>query len=533
MKKQIRVLIVCILTACMLWGCVPQFGGYGPVDVIHYDDMEYTRPDMLALEQALADAKAAAAGDNLQQILREIHELYDLYDSYYTNYNLADIRYCADLRDSYWEEESNFCARNAATVDAALDSLYRALAKSPCRETLEADAYFGPGYFDSYEDGAGWPAEFLRMLEKEAQLQNEYYDLSQQAQAWEYGSTAYLDACAENMGNLLADLIRVRREIAAYWGYSDYVAFATDFYHYRDYTAEQITAYFAQIRQELVTLYREVGGSDIWENFRYASEAEVYGYVREMARNMGGTVQEAFRLMDQAGLYDIAPGENKYASSFEVYLTTYEEPFIFMNPEGSTYYFLTFAHEFGHFCNDYASRGSYAGVDVLEIFSQGLEYMSLCYVEGTETLAKLKMADSLCVYVEQAAFADFEMAMYALPEEKLNAAGLTELYDFYALAYGFDSVDYDPREYVTITHYYTNPMYIISYVVSNDAAMQLYQMEKESAGAGRKCLEDHWDTEESYFLSFLRSAGLESPFAPGRIQWVRNTFEEVLRSPDA
>ena len=71
-------------------------------------------------------------------------------------------------------------------------------------------------------------------------------------------------------------------------------------------------------------------------------------------------------------------------------------------------------------------------------------------------------------------------------------------------------------------------MYIISYVVSNDAALQLYQMELEEKGSGLACLEANLDTQEYYFLSFLRSADLESPFARGRVESVRRTLEEVL-----
>ena len=87
----------------------------------------------------------------------------------------------------------------------------------------------------------------------------------------------------------------------------------------------------------------------------------------------------------------------------------------------------------------------------------------------------------------------------------------------------------DNREFVTINHFYTSPMYIISYVVSNDAALQLYQMEQDEAGAGLRCLAENLDTPCAYFLEFLDTAGLESPFAPGRIQTVRDTFVEILK----
>jgi hypothetical protein len=40
---------------------------------------------------------------------------------------------------------------------------------------------------------------------------------------------------------------------------------------------------------------------------------------------------------------------------------------------------------------------------------------------------------------------------------------------------------------------------------------------------------DNLSTDEDQLLSFLQSAGLESPFADGRITDVKETFENVLK----
>ncbi|MBQ3488338.1 MAG: hypothetical protein IJA71_08660, partial [Clostridia bacterium] len=180
----------------------------------------------------------------------------------------------------------------------------------------------------------------------------------------------------------------------------------------------------------------------------------------------------------------------------------------------------------GHFCNDYHSCGSSAGIDVLEVFSQGMEYLSLCYGPDTDRLALVKLADSLSTYVEQAAFATFEHRLYELEEPTVE--DLYAIYEEVAVSFGFRSVGYDPRVFVTIPHFFTNPMYIDSYVVSNDAAMQLYQLELEAPGAGLARFEEHLDTQEVWFLGFLETAGLESPFAPGRLETVRDLFRQEL-----
>ena len=534
MGKMRKILALC-LAALLLCGCGRfntetvlrklMTGG----DLVRYEDMKYVRPDMARVQAALDAVCEAAEGEDPDRVLEQIYAFYDLYDSYFTNYSLADIKYCADMTDIYWSGEYSYCMENSAAVEAALEEMYYALAKSPRREALESEDYFGAGYFDSYEGENQWDGEFTALLERESALQNRYYELSEAGLSYESGTEEYYDACADGLMEVLVELIRVRQEQAAAWGYSSYPQFAAELYYYRDYTTAQTDVFLDDIKRELVPLYRQVNESGYWDGaYRYGSERETLRYVRSAAKAMGGTVEDAFALLETAGLYDIGYGENKYDTSFEVYLTSYYEPFIFMNPTQTQYDCLSFAHESGHFCCDYASYGSYAGTDVLEVFSQGMEYLSLCYGDDTEDLTKMKMADSLMLYVEQAAFARFEQEMYTLTGDNLTAENLTALYDRIALEYGFDSTEYDPREFVDISHYFTNPMYIISYVVSNDAAMQLYQMEQQEPGAGLRCFEENLTTEAAYFLEFLESAGLESPFADGRIAEIRATFEAIL-----
>ena len=86
--------------------------------------------------------------------------------------------------------------------------------------------------------------------------------------------------------------------------------------------------------------------------------------------------------------------------------------------------------------------------------------------------------------------------------------------------------DMNEQYYALITHFYTNPMYILSYVLSNDAAMQIYQLELENSGDGLEIYEENLTNSEPSFLAFLDSAGLEAPF--GRIASVARTFRSLL-----
>ena len=532
--KRILALVLAlmlVLTGCAGTGSITGVKGkYTP-----YSEMVYTRPEPEVMELLLERCCETARTDtSLERVMAAVYQYYDAYDAFYTNYDLAYIGYNRDVTDEYWDGEFTFCAECANGVEAGLEELYRALAQSPIREELER-VYFGVGFFEAYDGEGIWDPYFLDLMDRESMLISEYYALCEEANSVEYYSQAYFDGYADAMCQKLIDLVLLRRELAAYVGYEGYDQFAYDFYHYRDYTPEQAMEYLLSIRDEMASLYSRVNETDAWDaGYAWAGEQDMINYLSAVAKNMGGTVLEAYRLMEAAGLYDIAYSEKKFASSFELYLTVYGEPYVFVSPSGYLMDCLSFTHEFGHFVTDYSvPGGSWAGTDVLEVFSQGMEYLSLAYAGEYHALVRYKLADCLATYVEQAAYACFEQRLYALTEEELTVEHVYALYEQTVTEFGLDyeGMGWDYRDVVMVPHFYTDPMYIISYVVSNDLAFQLYQQELEQPGRGLETFVENLDTECVYLLEFAGDAGLESPFTPGRISSVASELEELLNKP--
>lgn len=533
MKKRIICVIALLTALCLLFsGCsldIPSsikamLSQYVPVS---FSEMEYTRPDIDALERALEDTIACATEDDFSELERALMNYSYLYRSYSTNYALATIYYYTDMTDIYWTDEYNACLGMSSQADGGLDRLMYALADSPHRETLETDEYYGEGYFDDYEGESLWDETFTALMDEEAEILSEYYLL---AAEWNFASdenayAAYAQKMCENYVRLAAK----RKEIAECAGYDSYEEFAFVHSYARDYTTEQVENYFAQVQSELVPLYRNLltnGISDVYLSEQ--TEKETFSYVEKMASAMGGTIQEAFELLRECGLYDISYGENKYDASFEIYLSEYDEPYVFLNPTGSDQDSLTFAHEFGHFCNDYASYGSVSNVDVAETFSQAMEYLSLFYAENTEMLQKIKMIDSLCVYVEQSAYADFEHRIYALDAKDLTTQRVYEIYSQINADYGFDLYGATETDFIYIPHLYMSPCYVFSYVVSNDVAMQFYEMEAAQSGSGLSCYLSQLDTMAISLTEFIEEAQLENPLEENRLETVRTLFEAIL-----
>lgn len=526
--RIIKGICLCLVLV-LLAGCVHirnlneiMDGAYVP-----YDEMTYSRPDMDAINDSM-DAVCACARDpeSLDVLMDAVITYYDAYDAFYTNLSLADIRYSSDLTDFYWEQEYACCAELEPAVEATLDTVYGALADSPLREELEKD-YFGEDFFAGYEGDSTWDPQYLELLEQEAALIGSYYTICGDALEVEAYSEEYFSVYGTQLAQLYVELIALRQQIAAYAGYSSYADYAYDWSYYRDYTPKQAVAYLEQLPDAFYDLYVDLD-AQVWTGgMDRCSEVENFAYLQEATQAMGGLVEEAFDLLEKAELYDIAYSRNKYDISFETYLWSYGEPFIFLSPYLEQSDKLTLAHEFGHFANDYACSGSYAGTDVCEVHSQAFEFLSLCYTQDTQELAQYKLADSLCTFVECGAQALFEHRVYELTGDELTAENVQRLYEQICLEFGFDSWAWDSRDYVTVSHYFTNPMYMVSYVFSCDVAMQFYALELQEPGAGLELYEQSLYSEQSYLIEFAQQLGLDSPFDRQRLQQLTEIFSRL------
>ena len=537
MKKNWGKLVALLLSLTMLLsGCnyLESFQNrYDPVSgqvIISYDDMKYVRPDMEEIRLSFQDACDVISRSSLvSEVVDAIYRFYDSYDLFFTYYNMAYIEYCCNIADTYWEEEYNFCLSNSTTVESYLEQLYQKVAKSNFKTALETDEYFGAGFFDMYQGDTMIDQGYLNLAEKENKLLEQYYDVVEASYQVEYYSEEYFSKYGTQMLDIYIELIKVRQELANYVGYNSYLDFAYDNYYYRDYTPNQVKIYLDAIMKQLSDDYARVCDSNIWAlNSSYCSEADTIQYLKEVADTMGGNFQSAFHLLEEGKMYNISYDENKYDISFETYLWSYTQPYIFMSPHLDQGDKLTFAHEFGHFLNDYVCYGSYVGTDVAEIHSQAFEYLSLCYASEVGNLTKYKMATSLCTYVETGAYALFEHKVYDLKPEELTPEKVLEIYEEIGKSSGFDERDWDRREIVCVPHIFTYPLYMISYVVSNDLAMQFYQIELEETGRGLTLYSDCIYSQDSYILDFVEAYGLESPFDAGRLDAVEDTFESIL-----
>lgn len=515
-------------------------------DVIAFAELEYVRPEMEKLQGLVDDCRQSAKdGKNYLELNVDLNKFYDFIYEFGTMMNLANIRYAQNLTDAYYKGEYEYCVSQTSKVESMMEELFVALAQSGHVDKLEENV-FGEGFFDAYmaPEGSGddweyesvWDEGYTALYEREAELSNEYYAKQEDLSDLTFESDGDFEQALEILGPLLVELIQVRQEMAAYLGYDSYEQMAGQWYYNRLYTTQQTERYVNDIQKYLVPVYTEANGAALWDElYELKSTPEMsLEYVESASKAMGGDIRRACNLLTERELYDNAPGPNKAAGAFEVYLTSFEVPFIFQNPTGYMEDILGFTHEFGHFVNDYAAGGTSASADVCEVFSQAMEYLSLCYADSLddqtmEWLENYAMLNSLSTYVEQAAYYSFEQQAYRLTGEELSVEALGNLYRQIGEAYGFDSTNWDWREWVLVPHFYQQPFYVFSYVASNDGAMQLYQMELETPGAGLELYSQMIsDWEDIPLGDYLSGYDLLDPLADGRVEELAALFRGEL-----
>lgn len=583
MKKRLSALLASLLCLLLLTGCsryssLPdmldeQMARIGlaqkRIETIERDedsmprfcDMPYERPELSELE---ARIERAAQAMNAKKPYREVEALLDAcFDFYYhfdTMYVIADIRCCQNLNDEYYAQEYLWCSENYASLQQAIDNLYYTCAASPMAKTLE-QKYFWEGFVEQYSDRSQsvYSDEMVALMQEESALIAEYRALSADpviefrgkersineliqtlsGSAYNQAVTAYYEQYNERYADLFIRLIANREQQAALLGYDSYEQMQYLYGYERDYTSEQAALYLEDIRQELVPLYRDLAVSavpnQVW--IGRVSEATLRELIGSAAENIGGKVADAFRFMTDYELCDLSVDARKANMSFQTYLSDYEAPFLFLDADGSSDDILSLAHEFGHYCDAYVNENAYETIDLAEVYSQAMEYLMLSQLreqldeDEVENLARVKMIDTVEMYVQQASFAAFEHEVYALSAENLNAEAINEIARRTAIDYGYYDGYYDAfyaLSWVDIVHFFEQPFYVVSYPVSNDLAMQIYALEQAQSGAGTERYLSSLERDFTGLMGLVDEGGFQSPFDAGRISAIAALAREVL-----
>ncbi len=529
---------------------------YTPYETISsFSDIQYERPDAQSLCDRFAELqKLVEDGATASEVLEAYEPIFEDYLHFDTMSSYAYIRYTLNLNDSYFDEEYNWCQERDPEIKQAQEKCYIVMAKSDIREELEADDIFGEDFFDFYDENEIYSNDrVVELMQQESELQSQYMALqSDMTITWQGEERLveellatldyedYLTAYRlyyEKYNPICADLyiqlIGVRKEIAAELGYESYADFAYDYTYQRDYSPEDVEAYCDAIAEEMSDL--------LWPAMSYSvnsdskSMDECLALFADAVKNIGGAVQMSYDVMQEYDLYDVTESTSKMPGSYMTYLNSYELPFVYISPNGTLNDFLTVSHEFGHFVDGYVNCGGSSSIDCAEIYSQGLEFLALeaadlKYSEKKDLLTG-KFADSVMVFLGQACYAEFEHRAFA--EENLTAERLNELYMECNNKFGMGALymgveDLLAPGWIDIQHFFIAPYYVISYCVSNDVSLQIYQAEDKD-GSGLDLYYRLLNLpRESKLLELMELAEMASPLDPDRVKVLADFLDENL-----
>lgn len=535
----------------------------GDVKMLRFEDMEYVHPDMEALFGAFDRATAALSdGSSAETVLELFYDAYDLYIGFYTMETLSNIRYYAEMSNEYYKEEYEFCSETRPDVEEKLERFLKSCAQSPMKGRLE-ELYFGEGELDRYLDYTVYTnPEYLELSKQEAAVMEDYHRALEDPQI-EYEGTMqsyndlmekygddyarYLDLMEiyyntynPIIGGYYIQLLKIHRQMAQTLGYDSYADFCYDHEYGRDYTWEDGKNYVAGIRQYIVPLYEDINDSDLvyLSDYDDADENLVRATLDSLIGQFGGTLEEAYNYMLAYDLCDLTYSSDKMPTSFTTYIYDFESPYILINPSGTEDDIFTYAHEFGHFTDMYHSYQSDEDLETAETFSQGLEWLTLCYMDKefspykVNSFRKQKLVDTASVFISQAAYADFEDRASALSDDELTVDALNDIFRQISKDYGFyyEFADfYYSMSWIDIPHFFEAPYYVISYCISADTALQIYQHELETPGAGLDLYNTLLDrTAGDGIQAVCEAACMENPFSEGRLKEIADFLYEQL-----
>lgn len=554
LKKRLAALLLALAMLVSLCGCdiydvydiydaffaeddksaaelISKTGNGGRDNIVSFDEMEYKRPDIDALKAKAQDVEDLLGNFfKVKDVIVELDKFVDLYNNFYTMMNLACVRYDMDTRDEFYFEEYSYCTEAAGDVEYLTDELLLDCSNSSMCDYL--DKHFFGGLLEeqySVTDGTGYtPSDELAELErKEAELENDYSELyAKYSGAFDNGKFKKPN---EEIARIYIELIKLRHDIAEQRSMKSYEELAY-LDNGRDYTAADLDGYIKAIKQYIVPLYKKADSKKMYDRSLVSamSPKTALSTVTGTVEGLNKDIDEALGYMLKYKLYDTGMSDNKYDQSYVLYLNDYDSPFLFCSPSGYSDTVLTIVHEFGHYVDGYLNYGLNDSIDTSEVFSQGMEYLLLCNMDDAGQLTHYKMLDELELYAYQACLNEFEHRAYALDEEELTVETLNSLYSELLKEYGLTD-DYKGLDWISVTHLFTSPFYVISYCVSDSAAFELYNMELKKSGSGLEMYMRLLDESTSYdFLDLLEECGMSSAISADTVKEIAATLADKL-----
>lgn len=543
---------------------IPEYGGWDR-GTVAFTELAYSRPlvDVILEDFGSATTAIKENTESFESQVQMIEALEDGYENYFAMYSLTEIYTSKDSSNAFWQTEHEYLATRYSEFSKAVEDLYVAAAQSEHRTRFE-DEYFGAS-LEKYVDGGIYTEELVDLLAQEAQLEAQNRAISTanveieyrigkktftgtidnvlEEIKEEYGekSSAYANAqtaCVQIFetkkvkiqSELFVELVKVRSLIADEMGVDSYIEIGYE-NNGHDYSPEEMLDFLDDIK-EIYVLYLKLWyskfESDVnTELSKDQSYIDTVNRLGSLYKEKDAELYDIYSYMLYYGLFDIAPkSENRFIGSFATYIDTNESPFLFMTADNKQYDYLTLAHEFGHFADMYINGGSGSSIDLSEVSSQGLEYLTMAMLgdvmesDRHSVLVNKAMDDAINTIMFQGFYAMFEHLVYELEYSEITRERLDEcVAEACRKVFGASFSGFDTLDITMIVHIIEYPFYVQSYCTSLVSALDIYYMEIKEEGAGFAAYKAMLSKigEGLSFVETLTEAGIKSPLSKGAL----------------
>lgn len=445
------------------------------------------------------------------------------------------------MPDYSWEYYSHYY--DNASGDGDYDSTaYNAASKSESALITEYQNKYYNVYTYTDENGVKWDSNSVEEALANGDIDQDTYSKL---------ARAVTKVQNQDLGAIYVKMLPYRQKMAEAYGYDNYLDYRYDYNYGYDYTVEEIHQYEEAVKTYLVPLYQALVAAE--GNIDQSSSVYTRDYsgdytldlIAPYVADMSSELLESFNYMREHKMYDFSEYDSKYLTTNEtVALYGWGSSYILSDPGlyGSDLdgFFSTVVHEFGHYNSNYYNEcmhffDYFKTTDICETQSQGFELLLTHYyndIFGAEgaNIKLTKLTDFVGTITWFAMMNEFEE--YAFTTSDVTLDMLNQEYCRLYKEYGYALPGDERTEmygWVTTSHLYNTPGYLISYSVSLAGAFNFWLDAQTDFYTGvdeylKFCaLPSNLTFQESF-----AEIGMENPLSPQYIQELSGKLAKAL-----
>lgn len=523
---------------------------------VHYSDMEYSRPDT---DKLIADIEELTAmvirGDSFTDQRSLYNRILISCSELDTMYALASVQHSLDVTDDYYFNERYTLGLATEKINEKLDKLLDTIAFSSFKTNYER-TFFRVGYFTDWKSSTV-SEQLAALLDKEEQLisdysklmlnpfvtldgnkiyinSDDYRALSPEKKA--EADALYISEYGSLAGDIFVELVKTRKEIAANHG-TDYLSYAYGRYG-RDYTPTQVQSYLDEVNTSVTPILSKIIPEAL--SPKAVDSSHLLYALSDATKSMGKIAKEAFEYMFDYGLYDVSYSVVKTPRSYNVFLRSYETPFMFVSPSGTVKDYLSAAYQFGIFADMYYNRAP-VSEGITESSALAMAYLLPYYTNAFTSLRADDVIDWIIsdiahVFTELACITEFEHKVYALSEDEITLDRINAIALECSEKYNTEMLGSDiSTRWFDFAQLFRSPLKSAGTLISNDIALQILNAEVIKLGSGIDSYVKLIDRDKDLsFTEDLIVSGFESPFSSLRCQKVSELLLSIANrnTPD-